>query len=100
MGGKEATMPIYLSGYIDDHTDRLKHFHGDLLPLGVLVQPKTYREGYLHRAGLYTWIAIDNGRLTDAGRRLFRPADYERLIGEGLERAGDHLLFAVAPDGA
>lgn len=91
-------MPIYLTGYIDDHTDRWKHYNGDILPLGMLVQPKTYREGYLRRAGLYTWVAIDNGRFTEAGRRLFRPADYDRLIGEGLERAGDHLLFATAPD--
>ena len=43
-------------------------------------------------------MAIDNGRFTEAGRRLFRPAEYDRLIGEGLERAGDHLLFATAPD--
>src|SRR3954470_19878611 len=91
-------MPIYLTGYIDDHTDRWKHYHDDFLPLGMLVQPKTFREGYLGRAGLYTWVAIDNGRFTEAGRRLFRPAEYDRLIGEGLERAGDHLLFATAPD--
>lgn len=91
-------MPIYLTGYIDEHTDRLKNDHGDILPLGMMVQPKTRREGYLRRAGLYTWVAIDNGRFTDAGRRLFRPAEYDRLIGEGMERAGDHLLFATAPD--
>jgi hypothetical protein len=90
-------MPIYLTGYIDEHTDRLKHFHDSILPLGMIVQPKTYREGYLRRAGLYGWLAIDNGRFTEAGRRLFRPAEYDRLIGEGLERAGDHLLFATAP---
>ena len=40
----------------------------------MIVQPKTYREGYLGRAGLYRWVAIDNGRFTEAGRRLFRPA--------------------------
>lgn len=91
-------MPIYLTGYIDDHTDRWKHYNGDILPLGMIVQPKTYREGYLRRAGLYTWVVIDNGRFTESGRRLFRPAEYDRLIGEGLERAGDHLLFATAPD--
>ena len=91
-------MPIYLTGYIDDHTDRLKSYHDDILPLGMIVQPKTHREGYLRRAGLYGLVAIDNGRFTDAGRRLFRPADYARLVGEGLERAGDHLLFATAPD--
>lgn len=91
-------MPIYLTGYIDDHTDHLKNYHDDILPLGMIVQPKTYREGYLRRAGLYTWVAIDNGRFTEAGRRLFRPVEYDRLIGEGLERAGDHLLFATAPD--
>lgn len=91
-------MPIYLTGYIDEHTDRWKHHNGDILPLGMIVQPKTHREGYLGRAGLYTWVAIDNGRFTEAGRRQFRPAEYDRLIGEGLERAGDHLLFATAPD--
>src|SRR3954468_4972281 len=64
----------------------------------MIVQPKTHREGYLGRAGLYGWIAIDNGRFTEAGRRLFRPSEYYRLIGEGLERAGDPLLFATAPD--
>ena len=64
----------------------------------MIVQPKTFREGYLDRAGLYKWVAIDNGRFTEAGRRLFRPAEYDRMIGEGLERAGDHLLFAMAPD--
>jgi hypothetical protein len=91
-------MPIYLTGYIDRHTDVLKNYSDDLLPLGMIVQPKTFREGYLGRAGLYTWVAIDNGRFTEADRRLFRPTEYDRLIGEGLERAGDHLLFAVAPD--
>jgi len=91
-------MPIYLTRLINGRTDRLKNYHDDLLPLGVLVQPKTYREGYLDRAGLYKWAAIDNGRFTEAGRRLFRPAEYDRMIGVGLERAGDHLLFAVAPD--
>jgi hypothetical protein len=91
-------MPIYLTGYIDHHTDRWKNYHSDILPLGMIVQPKTHREGYLRRAGLYTWVAIDNGRFTEAGRRLFRPADYERIIREGLERAGDQLLFATAPD--
>jgi hypothetical protein len=91
-------MPIYLTGYIDEYTDRLKNYHDSILPLGMIVQPKAHREGYLRRAGLYTWVAIDNGRFTEAGRRLFRPADYHRLIGEGLERAGDHLLFATAPD--
>lgn len=91
-------MPIYLTGYIDDNTDRLKSYHDDILPMGMIVQPKTHLEGYLRRAGLYAWVAIDNGRFTEAGRRLFRPADYERLIDEGLERAGDHLLFATAPD--
>jgi hypothetical protein len=91
-------MPIYLTGYIDAHTDRFKNYHGDVLPVGMIVQPKTHREGYLRRAGLYTWVAIDNGRFTEAGRRLFRPAEYDRLIQEGLERAGDHLLFATAPD--
>ncbi|WP_165248016.1 hypothetical protein [Paludisphaera soli] len=91
-------MPIYLTGYIDEHTDRWKHYHDDLLPLGMIVQPKTYREGYLGRAGLYGWVAIDNGRFTEAGRRLFEPREYDRLIGERLERAGDHLLFATAPD--
>jgi hypothetical protein len=91
-------MPIYLSGYIDEYTDRLKNYHADILPVGMIVQPKTYREGYLRRAGLYKWVAIDNGRFTEAGRRLFRPAEYDRLIQEGLERAGDHLLFATAPD--
>ena len=45
-------MPIYLTGFIDDHTDRFKHYHDDILPLGMIVQPKTYREGYLRRAGL------------------------------------------------
>ena len=89
-------MPIYLTGYIDEYTDRWKHYNGDVLPLGMIVQPKTHREGYLRRAGLYTWVAIDNGRFTEAGRRLFRPAGYDRLIAEGLERAGDHLLFATA----
>jgi hypothetical protein len=91
-------MPIYLTGFIDQHTDRLKNYHDDILPLGMIVQPKTHREGYLLRAGLYGWVAIDNGRFTEAGRRLFRPAEYDRLIVEGLERAGDHLLFATAPD--
>ncbi|HEY2427949.1 MAG TPA: hypothetical protein VGI06_03385 [Acidimicrobiales bacterium] len=91
-------MPIYLTGYIDDHTDRWKHYHDDLLPLGMLVQPKTHREGYLRRAGLYKWVAIDNGRFTEAGRRLFRPNEYDRLIREGLQQAGDYLLFATAPD--
>jgi hypothetical protein len=91
-------MPIYLTGYIDDHTDRWKHYHDDFLPLGVLVQPKTYRERYLARSGLYKWVAIDNGRFTEAGRKLFRMAEYEWMIGEGLEQAGDHLLFATAPD--
>ena len=91
-------MPIYLTGYVDYHTDRWKHYHDDLLPLGMIVQPKTYREGYLGRAGLYKWVAIDNGRFTEAGRRLFVPREYDRLVGEGLERAGDHLLFATAPD--
>jgi hypothetical protein len=91
-------MPIYLTGYIDDYTDHLKNYHADILPMGMIVQPKTHREGYLRRAGLYTWVAIDNGRFTEAGRRLFRPAEYDRLIGEGLERAGDQLLFATAPD--
>jgi len=91
-------MPIYLTGYIDEHTDNWKNYHGDILPLGMIVQPKTYREGYLDRAGLYTWVAIDNGRFTEAGRRLFKPAEYDCLIQEGLERAGDHLLFATAPD--
>jgi hypothetical protein len=91
-------MPIYLTGYIDDHTDRWKHYHDDILPLGMIVQPKTHREGYLGRAGLYKWVAIDNGRFTEAGRRLFRPAEYDRLIRDGLERAGDYLLFATAPD--
>ena len=91
-------MPIYLTGYIDGHTDRFKHYHGDVLPVGMIIQPKTYREGYLRRAGLYTWVAIDNGRFTEAGRRLFRPAEYDRMIREGLERAGDYLLFATAPD--
>ena len=96
--GHSGTMPIYLTGYVDDHTDVLKNYNDDLLPLGMIVQPKTYRESYLDRAGLYKWVAIDNGRFTEAGRRLFRHAEYDRLIGEGLERAGDHLLFAVAPD--
>src|SRR4051812_10828479 len=91
-------MPIYLTGFIDDHTDRFKHYHGDMLPVGMIVQPLTIRQGYLRRAGLYDWVAIDNGRFTEAGRHLFRPAEYDRLIGEGLERAGDHLLFATAPD--
>jgi hypothetical protein len=91
-------MPIYLTGFIDDHTDDLKNYHDDILPLGMIVQPKTYREGYLRRAGLYTWVAIDNGRFTETGRRLFRPAEYDRMIREGLDRAGDHLLFATAPD--
>jgi hypothetical protein len=91
-------MPIYLTGYIDGHTGRLKDYHDSILPLGMLVQPKTHREGYLLRAGLYGWVAIDNGRFTEAGRRLFRPAEYDRMIVEGLERAGDHLLFATAPD--
>jgi hypothetical protein len=93
-----SAMPIFLTGYIDEHTDRLKNYDDDLLPLGMIVQPKTYREGYLRRAGLYTWVAIDNGRFTEAGRRLFRPSEYDRLIKDGLERAGDHLLFATAPD--
>jgi len=91
-------MPIYLTGYIDDCTDRLKSYHDDILPLGMMVQPKSYREGYLLRAGLYTWVAIDNGRFTEAGRRLFRHEEYDRLIAEGLERAGDGLLFPTAPD--
>lgn len=91
-------MPIYLTGYIDMHTDRLKNYHDSILPLGIIVQPKTHREGYLDKAGLYTWVAIDNGRFTEAGRRLFRTAEYDRLIAEGLEQAGDHLLFATAPD--
>ena len=91
-------MPIYLTGFIDDHTDRWKHYHDDLLPIGMIVQPKSFREGYLGRAGLYKWVAIDNGRFTEAGRRLFRPDEYTRMIREGLERAGDHLLFATAPD--
>jgi hypothetical protein len=91
-------MPIYLTGYIDDYTDRLKNYHDDILPLGLIVQPKTYREGYLHRAGLYKWVAIDNGRFTEAGRRLFCPREYTRMIRDGLERAGDHLLFATASD--
>lgn len=91
-------MPMYLTGYIDDHTDRLKNYHDDILPLGMIVQPKSFREGYLSKAGLYGWVAIDNGRFTEAGRRLFRHDEYDRLIGEGLGRAGDHLLFATAPD--
>lgn len=91
-------MPIYLTGFIDDHTDRWKHYHEDLLPLGMIVQPKTFREGYLARAGLHRWVAIDNGRFTEAGRRLFRPEEYARMIREGLEAAGDNLLFATAPD--
>ena len=28
------SMPIYLTGYIDGHTDRLKNYNDDLLPLG------------------------------------------------------------------
>ncbi len=91
-------MLIYLTGYIDDHTDRWKHYHDDFLPLGTIVQPKTFREGYLGRAGLYRWVAIDNGRFTEAGRRLFRPEEYTRMIREGLELAGDNLLFVTAPD--
>jgi hypothetical protein len=91
-------MPIYLNGYIDDHTDRWKNYHDDFLPLGMIVQPKSYREGYLRRAGLYKWIAIDNGRFTEAGRRLFWPEEYTRMIRAGLEVAGDYLLFATAPD--
>jgi len=91
-------MPIYLTGYIDAHTDRWKQYHDDLLPVGMIVQPKTFREGYLGRAGLYRWVAIDNGRFTEAGRRLFRPDEYTRMIREGLEMAGDNLLFATAPD--
>ena len=63
-------MPIYLTGYIDDYTDRWKHYNGDVLPLGIIVQPKTFREGYLGRAGLYTWVAIDNGRFVRALRPL------------------------------
>jgi hypothetical protein len=91
-------MPIYLTGFIDENTDRWKHYHDDLLPLGMIVQPKSFREGYLGRAGLYRWVAIDNGRFTEAGRRLFRPEEYTRMIREGLEQAGDNLLFATAPD--
>ena len=91
-------MPIYLTGYIDDHTDRWKNYHDSILPLGMIVQPKTHREGYLGRAGLYKWVAIDNGRFTEAGRRLFCPEEYTRMIREGLELAGDNLLFATAPD--
>ena len=91
-------MPIYLTGYIDGHTDAFKNYNDDFLPLGMIVQPKTYRDRYLDRAGLYRWVAIDNGRFTEAGRRLFRPDEYDRMIGEGLERAGGHLLFATAPD--
>ena len=76
-GGKEApAMPIYLTGFTDDHTDRWKYYHDDLLPLGMIVQPKTHREGHLRRAGLYRWVAIDNGRFTEAGRRLFCPQEY------------------------
>jgi hypothetical protein len=91
-------MLLYLTGFIDDHTDRWKQYHDDLLPLGMIVQPKSFREGYLGRAGLYRWVAIDNGRFTEAGRRLFRPDAYTRMIREGLELAGDNLLFATAPD--
>jgi hypothetical protein len=91
-------MPIYLTGCIDAHIDRWKHYHADILPLGMIVQPLAYRQRYPSRAGLYDWVAIDNGRFTAAGRRLFRPADYDRLIGVGLGRAGDRLLFATAPD--
>jgi hypothetical protein len=93
-------MPIYLTGFIDDHTDRWKHYHDDLLPLGMLVQPKSFREGYLGRAGLYRWVAIENenGRFTEAGRRLFRLDEYTRMIRAGLELAGDNLLFVTAPD--
>lgn len=53
-------MPIYLTGYIDEHTDSWKQYHDDFLPIGMIVQPKTHREGYLGRAGLYKWVAIDN----------------------------------------
>ena len=91
-------MPIYLTGYIDDHTDRWKHYHDDLLPLGMIVQPKSFREGYLGRAGLYRLVAIDNGRFTEAGRRLFCPEQYTLMIKEGLKLAGDNLLFVTAPD--
>ena len=91
-------MPIYLTGFIDDHTDRWKQYHDDLLPLGMIVQPKTFREGYMGRAGLYRWVAIDNGRFTEAGRRLFCLQEYARMIRDGLEAAGNNLLFATAPD--
>ncbi len=30
-------MPIYLTGFIDAHTDCWKHYHDDLLPVGMIV---------------------------------------------------------------
>jgi hypothetical protein len=91
-------MPIYLTGKLNRHTDSWKHYHDDILPLGMIVQPKTYREGYLNKSALYKWVGMDNGRFTPAGRALFSEVEYRKMIDVGLERARDDLLFVTAPD--
>ena len=70
-------MPIYMTGFIDDHTERWKHYHDDLLPLGMILQPKSFREGHLDKSGLYKWVAIDNGRFS-AARILRKPPTTSR----------------------
>lgn len=87
---------IYLTGAANTTTDILASYHDDRLPLGLLVQPLT--RDYLRRQHMYTWAAIDNGLFTKSGKERFRLTSYLDMIREGIDRWGDYLLFATAPD--
>ena len=88
--------PVYLTGVRNEYTDGLASYHDSELPLGILVQPLT--RGYLRYQHLYAWCGIDNGRFTEVGRRRFRLDDYLDMTREAVDRFGDGLLFATAPD--
>jgi hypothetical protein len=98
-GDDAAMLPpttIYLTGVRNGTTDELASYHDTDLPLGLLAQPLT--RNYLRYQHLYAWVGIDNGCFTKVGQARFSLPQYLSMIDEGLERFGDNLLFATAPD--
>lgn len=87
---------IYLTGVRNGTTDELASYHDTDLPLGLLAQPLT--RNYLRYQHLYAWVGIDNGCFTKVGQARFSLPAYLSMIEEGLDRFGDSLLFATAPD--
>lgn len=91
---------LYLTGVRTDATDSVVNLWDgpEGCPLGLLVQPLTERYLDDDAAGGYDYLAIDNGAFTKIGQERFDEAKYLRLIKKGLDRWGDNVLFATAPD--